>query len=531
MAGDNRLEAVGNSAHIGFDPATRYKALLEFTNAIVNQTSSDDLFRSMAAEIRKIARYDRFSISVYESDSKSLSWFAMADGIKVRSMDDGERSLEKGPVARAVVTSRQPLIIPDMSRYTHWQTIRLMMDAGLRATMAFPLIVRDNVVGSLHFSFKQPPENIDEMAGFLAEISSQVALAVDNMLSHTRLIALNTRLEEQKSYLLKQVDRLYHPDKFYYSSSAMTEIMRQVEIVADSDAGVLITGETGTGKDCIARYIHYLSSRRDALFVKVNCPALSPSLFESELFGHVKGAFTGANSKRIGRFEMANGGTVFLDEIGELPLPLQAKLLHVLQDGRFERVGDSRSVEMNFRVIAATNNDLQSAIINRTFRSDLFYRLNTISLHLLPLRERTEEIEPLVHQLTQSESENMHRAPPIYSEEAKDLLRRHSWPGNVRELRNIVKRMIIVFSGKTVTTADIEPLLNIRRTDAAFTPMTLDEVEREHLAKVLSITKGVVGGKKGAATMLKMPKSTLQYKLRIHGLNPQDFQNGDSANS
>ena len=330
-------KAGGDAARIGFDPVMRYKALLELNNAIVNQTSSEALFRSMAGEIRKIFHYDRFSIAIYEPDSNSLSWFATAEGITIKSMDDGSRSLDKGPVARAVLTSRQPLIIPDMSQYNQWHTIRLMMDEGLCATMAFPLIVRDSVVGTLHFSFKNRPENFDELAGFLVELSSQVALAVDNMLSHTRLVALNTRLEQQKRFLLKQVDTHYHPDKFYYSSPMMRELMRQVEIIADSDASVLITGETGTGKDCIARYIHYLSARRDALFVKVNCPALSPGLFESELFGHVKGAFTGANSKRVGRFEMANGGTVFLDEIGELPLPLQAKLLHVLQDGRFER--------------------------------------------------------------------------------------------------------------------------------------------------------------------------------------------------
>ena len=523
---EDRVTTGSESARIGFDPMKRYKALLELNNAIVNQTSSEDLLRSMAREIRKIFHYDRFSISIYEPDSNSLSWFATAEGITIKSMDDGSRSLDQGPVARAVVTSRQPLIIPDMSRYTHWHTVRLMMDEGLCATMAFPLIVRDDVVGSLHFSFKHTPENIDELAGFLVELSSQVALAIDNMLSHTRLVSLNTRLEQQNRYLLKQVDTQYQPDRFYYSSPVMKEIMRQVEIIADSDASVLITGETGTGKDCIARYLHYLSSRRDALFVKVNCPALSPGLFESELFGHVKGAFTGANSKRVGRFEMANGGTVFLDEIGELPLPLQAKLLHVLQDGRFERVGDSRSIDVDFRVVAATNNDLQASIQDRTFRSDLFYRLNTISLHLMPLRERVEEIEPLMRQLTETEAEAMRRVPPVYSQEVMEMLKRHSWPGNVRELKNIVRRLIIVSSGKKVTRADIEPLVNIRRNDAPFLPLTLPEVEREHLIKVLCMTKGVVGGKKGAATILKMPKSTLQYKLRIHGLNPLDYQNG-----
>ncbi len=512
-----------NCPKIVWNPASRYKVLLEINNAIVNQTSQENLFRSMAREIRKIINYDRFSINIYEPDSNSLSWFAMAEGILVEGMDDVSRSLDKGPVARAVVTSRQPLIIPDMAQYGHWHTIRLMTAAGLRATMAFPLIVRDQVVGSLHFSFKEPPEMMDELAQFLVELSGQVALAVDNMLSHLKLISLNASLEQQKRYLLKQVAPQYNPDNFYYSSPAMREIMRQVEIIADSDASVLITGETGTGKDCIARYLHYLSGRRDHLFVKVNCPALSPSLFESELFGHVKGAFTGASSKRVGRFEMADGGTIFLDEIAELPMPLQAKLLHVLHDQRFERVGDSRPVDVNFRVIAASNNDLHTAIREKTFRSDLFYRLNTVSFHLPPLRERVEEIEPLVRHLTQTQAESIRRAPPIFSREVMDLMKQHSWPGNVRELKNIISRLIIVFSGKTVTRRDLEPLLNLQQGEICSPLPTLDEMERAHLIKVLSLTKGVVGGKHGAAAILKVPKSTLQYRLRIHGINPHKF--------
>ena len=177
-------------------------------------------------------------------------------------------------------------------------------------------------------------------------------------------------------------------------------------------------------------------------------------------------------------------------------------------------------------MVAATNNDLQATIKDKSFRSDLFYRLNTISLHLMPLRERAEEIEPLVRQLTQTEAENMHRSPPVYSKEVMEMFKRHSWPGNVRELKNIVRRLIIVFSGRNVAGGDIEPLLNIRQGEAPFVPMTLPEVEREHLVKVLAMAKGVVGGKKGAAAVLKMPKSTLQYKLRIHGLNPLDYQNG-----
>jgi len=212
------------------------------------------------------------------------------------------------------------------------------------------------------------------------------------------------------------------------------------------------------------------------------------------------------------------------DEIAELPPQLQAKLLHVLQDRRFERVGDSRPIEANFRVIAATNSDLKKALSEKNFRPDLFYRLNAISFHIPPLRERSEEIEPLVHRLTEAEALATHRVPPVFTGEALVALKRHSWPGNVRELRNVMSRLVIVYSGKQVTRHDIEPLLDIGQVEVQQTSTILADVERVHLIKVLTMSRGVVGGRKGAAAALNIPKSTLQYKLRKHGLNPQDYR-------
>ena len=519
-----KAQALARSTRTLWDSGTRYKLLLDVNNAIINQTTREDLFRALAREIRKIVAYARFSINIYDSASKMLRWFASAEGVSVKSMDDSPRSLEEGPVARAVILSRQPVIIPDMSAYTHWHTIRLMKAAGLGATMAFPLIVRSDVLGSLHFSFRETPKNLDELKEFLAELSGQVAVAVDNMMAHTKLVELNASLQQQKDYLLRHSDTRYRPDNFFYCSPAMRKIMREIEVVADSDTSVLLTGETGTGKDYIARFIHHLSSRRNALFVKVNCPSLAATLFESELFGHTKGAFTGADARRVGRFEMAAGGTIFLDEIAELPPQLQAKLLHVLQDRRFERVGDSHPIEADFRVIAATNSDLKKAMSERNFRPDLFYRLNAISFHIPPLRERAEEIEPLLYRLTEAEALATHRTPPLYSAEAIAAFKRHSWPGNVRELRNVVNRLVIVYSGKQVSGHDIEPLLDIGQVEAQPAPTVLSEVERTHLIKVLTMSKGVVGGPKGAAAALNIPKSTLQYKLHKHGLTPGDYR-------
>ncbi len=506
------------------DSRGRYKILLDLNNAIVSQTTREGLFRSVAKEIRKIVAFDRCCINVYEPGSKSLRSFATADGVPVKSMDEATRPLDEGQVARAVITSRQSLVIPDLVKYTQWPSVQLLRDAGLTATIAFPLIARGDVVGSLHFSFRQPPPHLGELTEFLADLSGQVALAVDNMLAHTELVHRNVSLQQQKEYLLRHADTQYQPEKFFYCSSAMRKIMREVEIIADSDASVLITGETGTGKDHIARYIHYLSSRKNALFVKVSCPALAESLFESELFGHVKGAFTGAESKRVGRFEMANGGTVFLDEIGELRPQLQAKLLYVLQDRRFERVGDNSPIDVNFRVIAATNCDLKKAIANQTFRSDLLYRLNTVSLHIPALRERAEEIEPLVLRLTEAQAKSMNRMAPEFSADAMAAMTRHCWPGNVRELRNVVNRLIIVFSGKKLSKSDIEPLLEFGQADGQEnTSLAWADAERAHLIKVLKKANGKIAGQHGAAALLKIPRSTLQYKLQKYSVNPRDY--------
>ncbi len=506
------------------DFASRYQALLQLSNAMIAETTQKGLFRCLAQKLGRVIPCDRFSISIYDPEHRTLEWFAVADGITVRQMDLCPRSMQVAPIAERVITTRRPWLIPDMKLHTHLPTIKLMVDAGLTATMAFPLITRDRVVGSLNISFRKNPEDHETLAEFLGEISSQVALAVDNMLSHTKLVKMNADLKRRNDYLLET----YAPAteaSFFHNCTAMRRIMGQVPLIADTDEPVLITGETGTGKDHLARYIHALSHRRDALFVKVNCPALSPGLFESELFGHVKGAFTGAHSASVGRFAMAEGGTVFLDEIGELPMPLQAKLLHVLQDKCFERVGDSRPIQVNFRIIAATNIDLEPAIRNKQFRSDLYYRLNTVVFHLPPLRDRRDGLESLVENMLAVQARAYRKEPPVLGPGVVDALRAHHWPGNLRELRNIVNRLLLIHSGDTVSRHEIEAVLGVEgERIEADKPVELDALERGHLSRVLALSKGVVGGPKGAAKMLGLPKSTLQYKLKKHGLDPADYQ-------
>jgi transcriptional regulator with GAF, ATPase, and Fis domain len=505
---------------------TRYRMLLEINNAVVTRTNREDLFQALAKELRKHFAFDRMAINLYDVKTQSISYFAAAEGVQPGGvLTRHSRPLADGAIARMVVQSRQPTIIDDLRRYTDLSSIGAMVEAGLNATMAFPMLVRNRILGSIHFSFRMAPEHISELTEILTDVSRQVAIAVDNMLAYTELEKLNKSLEREKDFLLQSSDD-YQQNEFFYASAAMAGIMKTIQQSADTDATVLITGETGTGKDYLAHCIHNLSSRRNHLFVKTNCPALASSLFESELFGHAKGAFTGANDKRVGRFELAHGGTIFLDEIAELPISLQAKLLHIFQDGQFERVGDSRPVQIDCRVIAATNKNLQESIRAGTFREDLFYRLNIVSIHVPPLRERRDDIPMLMKQLTLIQARQMNRPEPVYSARALERLCNYAWPGNVRELKNLVKRLVILRAGDRISADDIGKILESARPQGQATSdhlTSLRDSERQHILKALAKTRGVLGGEQGAAQLLGLPRSTLQYRIKKLHIQPEDY--------
>jgi formate hydrogenlyase transcriptional activator len=510
-----------------WNTATRYKMLLEINNAIINQMSRESLFKALAKELRNHFYYDRMCINLYDDKAQSLCYFAAADGIQPGGVLSKEsRPLAEGTIAQMVVKSRQPAIIDDLSRYSDLYSVGAMVAAGLNSTMAFPLIIRNNVLGSIHFSFKKAPAFISELTEVLTDASRQVAIAVYNMIAYTHLKDSNASLQRQNRYLRASSDE-YKQEDFFYTSPAMREIMSLVRKSADSDASVLITGETGTGKDYLARCIHQLSPRREQLFIKINCPAMVSSLFESELFGYVKGAFTGAEQNRIGRLELAHGGTVFLDEIAELPIAMQAKLLHVLQDKQFERVGDHRPLKVDARVIAATNKNLEEETLKGGFRQDLYYRLNIVNVRVPPLRDRIEDIALLVEKLTQAQARNTNRPEPAYTEGAIQKLSKYKWPGNVRELKNFIKQMIILRPGEKITSNDIDKLLD--RTfrgvqDQSDELTSLADVQRKHIVQALIKSQGVIGGAKGAARLLGLPRSTLQYRMKILGLKPNDYR-------
>jgi formate hydrogenlyase transcriptional activator len=513
--------------HRRWDGATRYQILLSINNAVINQTTKGEFFRALSEELHRHFSYGRLAINLYDKESQSLNYFCAADGISPEGISSMEsRPLAKGTIARMAIQSGQPVVIDDLTRFGDLSSIGAMVNAGLTSTLAFPLIVRNKTLGTMHFSYKEPPPFISELIEILTDVSRQVAIAVDNMISHERLKERNINLYREKKFLLNDSEH-YSPGQFYYASPAMQEIIDLVKRVADTEVSILITGETGTGKDYIARYVHNLSNRREHLFVKVNCPALPPTLFESELFGHSKGAFTGADTERVGRFEMAHQGTIFLDEVADMPANLQAKLLQVLQEGCFERVGDSRPVKVDFRVIAATNKNISDSIDEGVLRSDLYYRLNTVTIHLKPLRDRPEDVPVLMNNLTLAEARKVNREPPRYTAETLRFLSGYAWPGNVRQLKNLVKRLLILRSGETLNVDVIKKMLS---GDSQKAPqmddavLTLAEAERQAIIKALKAARGAVGGKDGAATLLDLPRSTLQYRMKKLAIAPRDYK-------
>lgn len=502
----------------------KYQVLLKINNAIISRYSEEGLFQTLAAELGELFHYDRFSINLYDPKTNTLHYFATADGVSPEKRTGKVRVIEKGSVAELVIQSRKPVFFHDVSKYPQMDTVKWMLEAGLISTMAFPMIIRDTVLGSIHIFFKKVPANVRELYEFMNDLSVQIAIAVDNMLSYVKLKRKKENLEQEKRYLIDNTQNAYQYQRgnFYYKSESISKIMEEIDIVAETHAPVLITGETGTGKGHIARYIHNLSPRRDRLFVHVNCAALAPTLIESELFGHTKGAFTGASGRRVGRFEIADKGTILLDEIGELPLHIQAKLLQVLQDKTFEPVGKSTPLSVDIRIIAASNKDIKAAIHEKTFREDLYYRINTVHVHIPALRERIEDIPLLVGFFTSKYAEKMRRPQVQYTSSAMYALCYYSWPGNVRELENVIERLMILRAGDMIDEKDITTILNIVERREKERILTRSEMEKKHIEEALAKCGGIVGGPNGAAHLLGMRRTTLQYRMKKLGLHPSD---------
>ena len=326
-------------------------------------------------------------------------------------------------------------------------TSRLLRDEGVRSMVCMPLLTHDRVLGTLSLASLRDAAFQQGDVDLLVQVAGQVAIAVENALAFQEIGELKNKLAQEKLYLEDEIRSEMNFDEIVGESPSLRAVLKQVETVAPTDSTVLIQGETGTGKELIARAIHNLSPRREHTFVKVNCAAIPTGLLESELFGHERGAFTGAIAQRLGRFELAHGGTIFLDEVGDIPLELQPKLLRVLQEQEFERLGSTRTIRVDVRLVAATNRDLAEMVAARTFRNDLYYRLRVFPLVVPPLRERQEDIPALVRYFVQKYARRMNRTVETIPAETLDVLVRYAWPGNIRELENLIERAVIVSPG------------------------------------------------------------------------------------
>ncbi|HVP52504.1 MAG TPA: sigma 54-interacting transcriptional regulator [Terriglobales bacterium] len=501
----------------------RLRMLLEINNAIVSHLELRELFSSISAAMRRAFRHDYSSLSLYDAEQNHFE-------IRAVDLPNGRGLIREGmtfgfgtPAARAFAT-RKPLLVSRLDPETFpSEIIRLVVAEGMRSGCWLPLVSRDRVLGTLNVLSRRENAFTQEDLELLRQVANQVAIAVDNGLAFHQIAELKDKLAEEKLYLEDEIRSQYNFEEIIGESVVWKRVLEQVETVAPTDSSVLILGETGTGKELIARAIHNLSGRRERTFVKLNCAAIPTGLLESELFGHEKGAFTGAISQKVGRVELADHGTLFLDEVGDIPPELQPKLLRVLQEREFERLGSTRTMRVDLRLIAATNRDLGRMVAERQFRSDLFYRLNVFPIQLPALRERGKDIALLVRYFAQKHASSKGKHIERIPAETMQALERWHWPGNVRELENLIERAVILTRGTVLNV----PLAEFKSGPETAPPpddvATLEDAERDHILKALREARGLISGPQGAAARLGLKRTTLNSKMRKLGITRKDY--------
>jgi formate hydrogenlyase transcriptional activator len=462
-----------------------------------------NLLRTVSTTVRRVMECNAVAVHLPDRESRSLHLFALdsADGSQADSRDSSwlEESDSHEDICE-VFRTRSPILSTE------------------RYSCAVPLVSRNRVLGVLELGLFEEQPFDDEHLEFVTRFAGQVAIAIENALAYGEIKELKDRLAREKLYLEDEIRSERSFEEIIGRSPAIRVVLRKIETVAPTESTVIIYGETGTGKELVARAIHERSPRCSNSFVKLNCAAIPTGLLESELFGHEKGAFTGAIMQRLGRFELANHGTAFLDEIGEISLELQPKLLRVLQEREFERLGSTRTIKTDARLIAATNRDLAACVEERTFRADLFYRLNVFPIHVPPLRERPEDIPLLVRHFVQYFVRKIHRGIDTIPSETMEALVRYSWPGNIRELQNLIEHAVIVSQGPVLQVPLAALQLQTAPAPDGTKRRTMEEAEREHILATLKETKWVISGPKGAAALLGMNRSTLQFRMKKLGI-------------
>lgn len=493
----------------------RLRLLLDLTNNVLSHLDLQRLCRAMAVSIRRVMHCDFAALALPDVESDRLRLYAF-DSLEGKAiLPEGVTLPIIGTPAGTAFRTGQPQVFDEAALSQFDPKINPGLALGLKSGCFLPLLSGERVVGTMNLCRFTDSVFTSEQVQFLSQIAGQVAIAVGNALDYDRVSRSRERLAEEKLYLENQIRSEHNFGEIIGQSAALKSVLKQIEIVATTDATVLIHGETGTGKELVARAIHNLSRRAAATFVKVNCAAIPLGLLESELFGHERGAFTGAIGRKVGRFELAHKGTLFLDEIGDIPLELQPKLLRVLQEQEFERLGSTHTIKTDARLVAATNRDLSRMVEEGKFRDDLYYRLNIFPLTVPPLRERREDIPLLVRHFVNKYAVKIDRRIDEIASETMEALTTYNWPGNVRELQNVIERAVILTEGQVLRVH----LPELKRPSIPPPPLkTLEEVERAHINQALDSTNWVIGGQHGAAQQLGLRRTTLRSRMEKLGI-------------
>jgi formate hydrogenlyase transcriptional activator len=505
----------------------QYRTLLAVSEAIVSHRDLSALFHELAGRLHQVVCFDYLALVLHEAASHTMRLHVLETGEPVPPGAVIILPPEEDP-AGLVWQTQQPLITSRVDELRRWpRLLERVQPYGVQSYCWLPLTTARRRLGALVFTSKEPFAYDGADVGFLQLVSNQVAVAVENALAFQQIdadlreiAALKDRLAQEKAYLEEEARTEHHFGEVVGESPALRRVLKQVETVALTDSTVLIRGATGTGKELIARALHELSPRKGRTFVKLNCAAIPTGLLESELFGHERGAFTGAIGQKVGRFELAHQGTLFLDEVGDIPPELQPKLLRVLQEQEFERLGGTKTIKVDVRLVAATHRDLAKMAADGRFREDLYYRLNVFPVLLPPLRERPDDIPRLVRHFTQRFARRMGRRIQTIPSSVMEALVRYPWPGNVRELQNVIERAVILSPGPSLQV----PLGDLQAAAApdpapAAAAVTLADAEREHILGALHDSGWVLGGPKGAAARLGMKRSTLYKKMKKLGIS------------
>jgi formate hydrogenlyase transcriptional activator len=491
-------------------------ALMAINSQVVVGTMTIEQLMPVVREVlHRVIRQDMTGLVRFVHTPQG-PWFDIVyrDGVEIDLAQLRQFPFEQMAPAEMMATGK-PLLMTGHN-HTHFPERAYIESVGILSCMLCPLIVRGTPYGFLAIGSRRRNAFSERDLAFAEQIGFHLSHAIANLTAYEEIRSLKEQLEQENVYLRDEITASVDFKQLVGESPALQKTLKAIEQVAPTDSTVLITGETGTGKELVAQAIHRLSPRKDKPLITVNCAALPPTLIESELFGHEKGAFTNAAARKVGRFELANGGTIFLDEIGELPIDLQAKFLRVLEAQELERVGGTHPMKLNVRVLAATNVNIEQAAKQGLFRSDLFYRLNVFPIRIPPLRDRRDDIPMLTRHFVKKYSGRHHKTIIRISSSTLKALGAYDWPGNVRELEHVIERAVIVSQGPVLVIDELDPPPN--HAEGKESPRTLADAERTHIIQALSQTNWVLAGKQGAAARLGMKRSTLQHRMKKLGI-------------